>query len=71
MRGDGFHSVDLSLSRTFRFRDSVNLQLRMESVNTLNHANFQGPVTNLTTSPGFFVAAAQPRILQFGVKLWF
>ncbi len=71
VRGDGFHSVDLSLFRNFRFRDSVNLQLRMESVNALNHVNFQGPLTNLTTSPGLFVAAAQPRILQFGAKLWF
>ncbi|MEW5979642.1 MAG: TonB-dependent receptor [Acidobacteriota bacterium] len=68
--GDGFHSVDLSLFRSFRFR-TCNLQVRMESVNALNHVNFQGPVTNLTTSPGVFVAAAPPRILQFGVKLSF
>ncbi len=71
VRGDGFHSVDLSLFRNFRFRDRVDLELRMESVNALNHVNFQGPVTNLTTSPGLFVAAASPRILQFGVKLSF
>jgi Carboxypeptidase regulatory-like domain len=69
--GDGFHSVDLSVFRNFRLRENLNFQVRMESVNVLNQVNFQGPATNLTTSPGFFVAAAQPRILQFGAKLWF
>jgi hypothetical protein len=69
--GDGFHSVDVSLFRNFRFGDTLNFQIRVESVNVLNHVNFQGPVTNLTSSPGMFVAAAPPRIVQFGAKLWF
>ena len=69
--GDGFHSVDVSLFRNFSFSDNLNFQVRVESVNVLNHVNFQGPVTNLTSSPGMFVAAAPPRIVQFGAKLWF
>ncbi len=71
IRGDGFHSVDLSLFKNFAITERWKLQFRAEAVNSFNHVNYQGPVVNLNTTPGRFVAAAPPRILQFGLKLVF
>ena len=71
VRGDGFHSVDLSLFKSFRLTEHAKLQLRLESVNALNHVNYQGPSTDLNSVPGAFVASAQPRIVQLGAKLQF
>jgi hypothetical protein len=71
IRGDGFRSVNLSLFRNFAVRESVRLQLRLEAENALNQVNYQGPITNQSTSPGLFVAAAPPRLVQLGAKISF
>jgi outer membrane receptor protein involved in Fe transport len=71
VRGDGFQSVDLSLFKNFAITERWKLQFRAEAVNSFNHVNYQGPVVNLNTTPGAFVAAAPPRIIQFGLKLSF
>src|SRR5262249_52749037 len=52
VRGDGYRSANLSLFRNFALRESVRLQLRLEAQNALNNVNFQGPITDQTTSPG-------------------
>lgn len=71
VRGDGFRSVDLSLFKNIQLSERLRLQMRFESVNSLNNVNMQGPSTNLASNPGVFVGAAQPRILQLGAKLSF
>lgn len=71
VRGDSYRSVDLSVFRTFRLRERAPLQFRAEFMNALNTVNFQGPVTDLTSAPGAFVAPAPPRIVQLGLKLSF
>ena len=71
VRGDGYRSVDLSLFRTFAIRDAARLQIRFEAQNALNQVNYQGPITDQSTTPGLFVAAAPPRIVQLGAKLSF
>ncbi|MDX2268312.1 MAG: TonB-dependent receptor [Bryobacter sp.] len=71
VRGDGFQSFDLSAFKNFALTESLRLQFRAEAVNAFNTVNFQGPVVNLNTTPGRWVAAAQPRILQLGLKLSF
>ncbi len=71
VRGDGFHSVDLAVFKNFTWRERFRVQLRGEAVNSFNHVNYQGPVTNLNATPGAFVASAPPRILQLGLKLAF
>jgi hypothetical protein len=71
VRGAGFQSIDLSLFKHIPFTEKVHGQFRAEFVNSLNQVNFQGPVTNLASTPGLFVAAAQPRIVQLGFKLVF
>lgn len=71
VRGDRYRSTDLSLFRTFTIHEGLSLQLRLEAQNAFNQVNYQGPVTDQSTNPGLFVAAAPPRILQLGAKLWF
>jgi hypothetical protein len=71
IRGDGYRSANLSLFRNFALRETVRLQLRFEAENALNSVNFQGPITDHATTPGLFVAAAPPRVVQLGAKISF
>jgi outer membrane receptor protein involved in Fe transport len=71
VRGDGYRSFDLSAFRTFPIGDRIRLEFRGEWMNAFNTVNFQGPVTNLTATPGAFIAAAPPRVGQLGLKLQF
>jgi hypothetical protein len=71
IRGDGYRSANLSLFRNFAVRESMRLQLRLEAENSLNQVNYQGPITDQSTSPGLFVAAAPPRLVQLGLKISF
>ncbi len=71
IRGDAFHSFDLSIFKRTELNERVAIELRGEFVNAFNNVNFQGPDVNLTSSPGVFRAAAQPRIIQLGAKLTF
>ncbi|HUC52978.1 MAG TPA: TonB-dependent receptor [Candidatus Cybelea sp.] len=42
-RDTGFHNVDLSLSKSFRFGERLKAQFRLETFNILNHPNFANP----------------------------
>jgi len=55
VRGDGYRSVNLSLFRNFALRESLRFQLRLEAENALNHVNFQGPITDQSTTPGLLL----------------
>ncbi|MCA1622101.1 MAG: TonB-dependent receptor [Acidobacteria bacterium] len=47
LRGFPFYRLDVALRRRFNFSDEVNLQLRAEAFNLLNHPNFDDPVGTL------------------------
>ncbi|MFY9610768.1 MAG: TonB-dependent receptor [Blastocatellia bacterium] len=74
-RGFDFASLDLRLSKRFRFTERLGLEVMAESFNTLNRANFQLP--NNTFGPGALpapnfgkpTAAADPRQIQFGLRV--
>jgi hypothetical protein len=76
-RGFNFASLDLRLSRRFRFTERFELEALAEGFNVLNHANLQLPNntfgTNQTPLPAFGrpTAAADPRQVQFGLRLSF
>lgn len=79
-RGFDFSSLDLRLSRTFAIVESVRLQALAEAFNVLNHPNYQVPNNNFGTgvyptapAAGFGrpTAAADPRQMQFGLRLSF
>jgi hypothetical protein len=42
-RDTGFHNVDLSVSKSFKFGEKIKAQFRVETFNFLNHPNFANP----------------------------
>jgi outer membrane receptor protein involved in Fe transport len=72
LRGDNYVNVDFVLSKTQRLFGRTALQMRAEAFNLFNHANYGLPnaVVNTATA-GRVLSAADPRILQFGLKLTF
>jgi hypothetical protein len=45
--GPGFASLDMNLSKKFMFTERLNLELRADLYNVLNHPNFSNPASNL------------------------
>ena len=74
-RGFDFASLDLRLSRRFRFTERVGLETIVESFNTLNRSNFQLPNNTFGAGPvavssfGRPTAAGDPRQIQLGLRL--
>ena len=72
VRGPGFASVDLSISRNISFGAARNLQLRAEFFNVFNRVNFNQPNMNfLSGGFGEVTSAGDPRRVQFGAKFYF
>jgi hypothetical protein len=42
-RDEGFRNVDLSVSKSFKIRERLTAQFRVEVFNVLNHTNFVNP----------------------------
>jgi hypothetical protein len=64
--------VDFGLIKATRLTERANMEFRAEFFNLFNHANFGAP--NVTMSLGNFgqvTSAADPRFIQFGLKLLF
>ena len=68
----GINNVDFMIAKRFTVRENVNASFRAEFFNLLNHTNFSD-VDNDLTSPGFgtITSAADPRIIQLGIKFSF
>ncbi len=62
-------NVDLALSKNFRVRENMNLQVRADMFNTLNHVNYGGPSTDVT-SPTFgeINSAGGMRVVQLNAR---
>ena len=71
LRGPGIENFDMSLFKNFPIGEHVNLQLRPESFNTLNHAQWATPDHNVTDANyGKITGTNLPgRINQLGGKL--
>ena len=82
LRGPGYWRMDASIFKRFRFNGSQQLELRIESVNVLNHVNLGNPDSEIgvpgnnnanagrITSTAYFGADPQ-RNFQFAVKFIF
>ena len=70
--GPGFGRWDFALGKTFKIKERTQLQFRSEMFNIFNHTNFLG-VSTSNTSPTFgqITTTHDPRIIQFGLKLYF
>ena len=68
----GLNNVDLMIGKRLFIPNGMSAVFRAEFFNLFNHTNFTS-VDNRLTSPGFgtITAAADPRIVQLGLKLAF
>jgi hypothetical protein len=72
--GPGVANVDFSVVKIFPihkgpFAETQALHFRAEFFNVLNHANFNNPNATVNASTfGRILSAADPRIIQFGLK---
>jgi hypothetical protein len=77
LTGPGLVNVDTSFFKGFKVSERVNLQLRAEAFNILNHTNFFYPNSivfsgsNYSTTAGQITAASTSRQLQLALKLIF
>ena len=72
LRGPRFFNTDLSVVKNTKVTERVSLQFRAEFFNVFNNVNFRPPTTNAASAQfGRISAAADPRILQFALKLIF
>ncbi|WP_255483995.1 carboxypeptidase regulatory-like domain-containing protein [Granulicella sp. 5B5] len=73
--GPGIENVDLALHDQLPLRDGGVIELRLESFNAFNHAQFDGPasVDGQIEDPGFghIVSAVAPRLIQIAAKYTF
>jgi hypothetical protein len=72
IEGPGLLTLDSSVARTFRLRDPLSLDVRMDATNTLNHVVYTGwnTVTNGTTF-GLPTSTQGMRSLQISGRLRF
>jgi len=72
LRGPGKVNFNFSTFKNFPASERYTLQFRFEAFNFFNHANFDLPNGGVGgVNFGRIMAAADPRVLQFGLKLLF
>jgi hypothetical protein len=72
VKGPGRDNWNLSLYKTFQFSEKTGLEFRAESFNAWNHTQFTGVDTGLSGGGfGKVNATADPRVFQFGAKVFF
>ena len=75
MRGPGLVNVDWSFFKNFAITESVKVQFRWETFNTMNHPNFGNPnstfVAGSTNFGNITGTSTNNRQQQFGLKLLF
>ncbi len=72
VEGPATWQFDLSLSRSFNFRESQRLEVRAEAFNVTNSLRRGNPNTTLTSATfGQILTSLDPRIMQFALKYVF
>jgi hypothetical protein len=77
--GPGLNYWDMALEKSIRFTESMRFELRLETFNTFNHANFGAPVNNVSAGPAFgaintvqgISTNGAGRVVQLGGKFYF
>jgi len=77
--GPGINYWDTALEKGIHFTEAKWLQLRLETFNTFNHANFAPPVNNLSATGAFgtinnvlqLSTNGAGRVVQLGAKFYF
>ena len=72
VRGPGYGDVDLSVQKNFVFTERVKLQFRSDFLNAFNRVNLNSPAsTALGDNMGLINTSADPRVIQFALKLYY
>ena len=72
LRGPGQTNLDLTISKHFFLTEKINVELRGDAFNVLNHAEFSNPDTTPGSQTfGQISNTADPRILQLALHLQF
>jgi hypothetical protein len=72
IKGPGRDAWALSLFKTFKFTERTGFEFQASAFNVWNHTQFTGVDTGLTDSTfGQINATADPRIFQFGGRVFF
>jgi hypothetical protein len=71
VRSPGLINLDASIAKTFAIREKVQLRIRADTFNTLNHTNLTGLVTTTGTSNFGELTQATARTMQIGAHLIF
>lgn len=73
LRAPGRTNFDIAMAKTTPiFKERVKLEFRAEFFNVLNHAEFNGPSTTITSSLfGQITSTADPRIIQLAARFTF
>lgn len=70
--GPGLINFDVTLQKTFKITERTGVEFRAEVFNVFNHTNFTAVSTNYGTGTfGRITAAADPRIMEFALRLHF
>jgi hypothetical protein len=79
-RGPGLIDMSFSVFKVVRIRERMQVEVRAESFNALNHVNLNNPNTSFTPNSqgmnsnatfGRCTSALEPRRMQFGMRLTF
>jgi hypothetical protein len=72
LRADGPYSFDLGLFKEFNFTDRYRMEFRSEFFNAFNNVYFGAPAATANVpGAGVVSTAGPPRIIQFGLKVYF
>jgi hypothetical protein len=72
LRGPAMQFYNMSLTKVFTITERVRLNVRGDFINAFNHANFQMPSNNQTSSSFGTITSAYPaRAINLGLKLQF
>jgi hypothetical protein len=70
--GPKYFGIDVAVTRTFQVWESHKLEMRFEAFNAGNQTRLANPIANLSSAQfGRITSAAEPRILQLGMKYHF
>ena len=71
-RSPGASTINLAVMKSFQPLERMRVQLRGEFFNAFNHANFGNPATTFGAAGfGAITTAADARVLQVGLKIYF
>jgi hypothetical protein len=79
IRGDGFYTLDMGLSKSWRipYKEGVRLQFRWEVFNVTNSVSFDAgdlkgaDLDSLNTFGKYSSTLSSPRVMQFGLRIEF